>query len=241
MLRAPTVDVSRDPPSATLGAGRSTVPLHTSCQMGWLPLPHCLVSDPSSSLLTAVLKSPEAGPGPHRLQVPAPGPQAATARTQPPPKLEARLPALPITSSAPTRPAGQPLLPSPGGSGALASARPASAAGQAALLSGPPPLPLWAPSARYLGLRLPRRAQACVEQTNSCSSTKLLPPSPPPLRRGGGSSQSQDHPPTVVGGLCGRPPANPLEKGGLLRDCHQLVEGRDRTGEAASQYLNEKP
>lgn len=36
---------------------------------------------------------------------------------------------------------------------------------------------LRAPSARYLRLRLPRRAQACVEQTNSRSSTKPSCPS----------------------------------------------------------------
>lgn len=183
--------------------------------MGWLPLPHSLPGlRPHLLPPHRGAQSPEAGSSP------APGPRARplSGHSQNPAasQLEARLPTLPITSSAPTRPAGQPLLPSPGGSGALASARPASAAGQAALLSGPPPLPLWAPSARYLGLRLPPRAQACVEQTNSCSSTKLLPPSPPPPPpRRGGSSQSQDHPPTVVGGLCERSPADLREKGGL--------------------------
>lgn len=156
-------------------------------------LPNGLASPPSLPGLRPQLLPPHRGAQESRgrpWSSPAPGPRARppSGHSQNPAasQLEARLPALPITSSAPTRPAGQPLLPSPGGSGALASARPASAAGQAALLSGPPPLPLWAPSARYLGLRLPRRAQACAEQTNSCSSTKLLPPSPPPLRRGGG-------------------------------------------------------
>lgn len=184
-LRAPTVDVSRDPPSTTLGAGRSTVPSTPPAKWAGFP------SLPAWSPTPAPPSSPRSSESRGRpWSSPAPGPRARppSGHSQNPAasQLEARLPALPITSSAPTRPAGQPLLPSPGGSGALASARPASAAGQAALLSGPPPLPLWAPSARYLGLRLPRRAQACVEQTNSCSSTKLLPPSPPPPRRGGG-------------------------------------------------------
>lgn len=126
------------------------------------------------------------------LQRPALGLAAATA--QPPSRLtNFGVPARPVPSSAPPLglPEPGPLLPSPvGHSNPSLRTRPASALrpGCSHLLGASAPA-LWGPSARYLGLRLPRRPQACVEQTNSCSSTKPSCPSFSSSPWGGDSSQ----------------------------------------------------
>ena len=109
---------------------------------------------------------------------------------------------------------------------------------QAAFLSGvPPPLPLRAPSARYLGLRLPRRAQACVEQTNSCSSTKPSCPSSSSSSPWGGAPANctTTRLPSRVGSLRANPPIL-WRKAGLFRRCHQRVREKDWIGETPDQY-----
>lgn len=124
-------------------------------------------------------------------------PCAPTARPRParppPGPANAGLPAGPAPSSAP--PLGlraRPPAPlSRGRSDPSLRPGPASARrpGRSPLPSVSAPAP-WAPAARYLGLRLPRRAQACVEQTNSCSSTKPSCPSSSSFSsRSGGPSQ----------------------------------------------------